>query len=138
MAISTCLFKRNCVATRRSKARVIAKCNYLSSRAKSRDAPCDLELVTRDSSTPLGMTGVAYQLQPKTYIELAAAMRAATGETGHGAFDLAYARKITPAIRATVNETRRISLRRKRQRMTAPLVCDSQIATSLLPLGSVR
>ena len=78
------------------------------------------------------------QLQPKTYIELAAVMRAATGQTGDCAFDLAYAREIAPAIRATVDETRRITLRRKRQRMTALLVCDSQIATSLLPLGSVR
>ena len=78
------------------------------------------------------------QLQPKTYIELAAVMRAATGETGDCAFDLAHAREIAPAIRATVNETRRITLRRKRQRMTALLACDSQIATSLLPLGPVR
>ena len=78
------------------------------------------------------------QFQPKTYIELATVMRAATGQTGDCAFDLAYAREIAPAIRATVDETRRITLRRKRQRMTALLVCDSQIATSLLPLGSVR
>ena len=78
------------------------------------------------------------QFQPKTYMELTAVMRAATGETGDCAFDFAYAREIAPAIRATVDETRRITLRRKRQRMTALLVCDSQIATSLLPLGSVR
>src|SRR5215831_13338461 len=78
------------------------------------------------------------QLQPKTNIELAAVMGAATGETCDCAFDLAYAREISAAIRATVNETRRITLRRKRQRMTALFVCDSQIATSLLPLGSVR
>ena len=78
------------------------------------------------------------QFQPKTYIELAAVMRAATGQTSDCAFDLAYAREIAPAIRATVDETRRITLRRKRQCMTALLVCDSQIATSLLPLGSVR
>ena len=84
--------------------------------------------------TPLG----GQQLQPKTYIELAAVMRAATGQTSDCAFDLAYAREIAPAIRATVDETRRITLRRKRQRMTALLVRDSQIATSLLPLGSVR
>ena len=78
------------------------------------------------------------QFQAKTNIELAAVMRAATGQTGDGAFDLAYAREIATAIRATVDETRRITLRWKRQRMTALLVRDSQIATSLLPLGSVR
>ena len=71
-------------------------------------------------------------------MELAAVMCAATGETGDGAFELAYAREIAPATRATVDETRRIPLRWKRQRMTTLLVCDSQIATSLLPLGSVR
>jgi hypothetical protein len=65
-------------------------------------------------------------------------MIAATGETGDCAFDLAYAREIAPTIRATVDETRRTTLRRKRQRMAALLACDSQIATSLLPLGSVR
>ena len=78
------------------------------------------------------------QFQPKTVIELAAVLGAATGETGDCAFDHAYAREIAPAIRATVDETRRILLRRKRQRMAAPLACDSQIATSLLPLGSMR
>ena len=72
------------------------------------------------------------------YIELAAVMRAATRQTGDCAFDLAYARKIALAIRATVNEARRVALRGKRQCMAALLACDSQIATSLLPLGSVR
>ena len=83
-------------------------------------------------------TRATLELQPKTNIELAAIMRAATGETGDCAFDLAYAREIASAIRAPIDETRRITLGRKRQRMTALLVCDSQIATSLLPLGSVR
>ena len=78
------------------------------------------------------------QLQTKTNIEFAAVMGAATGETCDCAPDLPYAREIAPAIRATVNETRRITLRRKRQRMTALLVCDSQIPTSLLPLRAVR
>jgi len=91
-------------------------------------------VIVRRLTKPLG----GQQLQPKTYIELAAAMRAATGQTSDCAFDLADAREIAPTIRATVNETPRITLRRKRQRMTALLVCDSQIAASLLPLGSVR
>ena len=78
------------------------------------------------------------QFQPKTYIELAAAMRTATGQTGDCAFDLAYASEIVPAIRAAVDETRRITLRRKWQCVTAFFVCDSQIATSLPPLGTMR
>jgi hypothetical protein len=78
------------------------------------------------------------QFQPKPNIKLAAVVRVATGETGDCAFDLAYAREIAPAIRATVDETRHITPRRKRQGMTALFVCDSQIATSLLPLGPVR
>ena len=55
-----------------------------------------------------------HQLQSKTKIELAAVMRAATGETGDCALKLAYAREIAPAIRATIDETRRVTLRRKR------------------------
>ena len=78
------------------------------------------------------------QVQSKTKIELAAIVGAATGETGDCAFNLAYAREIAPAIRATIDETPRITLRWKRQRMAALLACDSQIATSLMPLGSVR
>ena len=65
-------------------------------------------------------------------------MRATTGQTGDGAFELAYAREIAPAIRTTVNETRRVALRRKWQCVAALLAFDVQIATSLLPLGSVR
>ena len=76
--------------------------------------------------------------QTKPRIKLAAVVRTATGQTGDCAFDLAYAREIALAIRATIDETRRMTLRRKRQRMTALLACDSQIVTSLLPLGSVR
>src|SRR5438045_8514490 len=78
------------------------------------------------------------QLQTKTNIEFAAVMGAATGETCDCAPDLPYAREIAPAIRATVDETRRITPRRKRQRMTALFVGDSQILTSLLPLRAVR
>src|SRR4029453_18147619 len=78
------------------------------------------------------------QLQPKTNIELAAVVCATTGQTGDCAFELACAREIPPAIRATVNETRRVALRRKWQRMAALLACDCQIATSLLPPGPVR
>lgn len=78
------------------------------------------------------------QLQPKTKIELAAIVRAATGQTGDGPFDLAHAREISTAIQAAINETRRVAPCRKWQCMTAHLVSDSQIATSLLPLGSVR
>src|SRR5438045_9762060 len=78
------------------------------------------------------------QLQTKTNIKFAAVMGAATGETCDCAPDLPYAREIAAAIRATVDETRRIMLRRKRQRMTALFVRDSQIPTSLLPLRAVR
>src|SRR5436190_16791788 len=78
------------------------------------------------------------QLQTKTNIKFAAVMGAATGETCDCAPDLPYAREIVPAIRATVDETRRITLRWKRQRMTALFVRDSQIPTSLLPLRAVR
>src|SRR4029079_5234456 len=50
---------------------------------RSREVPrCNLELITRDSSTSLGMTVVAYQPQSKTHIELAAVMCAAAGQTG--------------------------------------------------------
>ena len=84
------------------------------------------------------MTGVAYQLQSKTYMELAAVMCAAAGQTGDCAFDLTDPSEIAPAIRTTIDETRRITLRRERQRMTALLIRDSQITASLLPLGSVR
>ena len=55
-----------------------------------------------------------HQLQSKPCVEFAAVMCTATGETCDCAFDPAYARKIAPAIRATVDETRRITLRRKR------------------------
>src|SRR5262249_24122045 len=64
----------------------------------------------RLTQTPLQV----HKLQPKTNIELAAVMRAATGETGDCAFDLAYAREITPAIRATVDEPGCVTLRKKR------------------------
>ena len=84
------------------------------------------------------MTGVAYQLQSKTYMELAAVMCAAAGQTGDCAFDLTDPSEIAPAIRTTVDETRRITLRRKWQCVTAFFVCDSQIATSLPPLGTMR
>ncbi len=65
-------------------------------------------------------------------------MRATTGQTGDGAFELAYAREITVAIWATINETPRVALRREWQCVAALLAFDVQIATSLLPLGSVR
>ena len=78
------------------------------------------------------------QLKTKTNIELAAIISATAGEACHRAFDLAYAGEIAAAIRTTVNETRGVALRRKWQHMAALLACDSQIATSLLPLGSVR
>jgi hypothetical protein len=78
------------------------------------------------------------QFQSKTNIELAVVMRAATDETRDCAFELAYAREIAPAIRATVDETRRVTLRGKWQSMAALLACDSQITTSLLPFRSVR
>src|SRR6266550_5329874 len=122
MATSTCLFRRNCAARKTQGARTKS---YRGARRGERK---------RLTQTPLH----CQQLQPKTTIELAAVMRTATGETGDCAFDLAYAREIAPAIRAAINEARRITLCRKRQRMTALLVSDSQIATSLLPLGSVR
>ena len=65
-------------------------------------------------------------------------MRAATRQTCDRPFDFAYASEIAPAIRATIDQTPRITLRRKWQSMTTLLVCDSQIATSLLPLKSMR
>jgi hypothetical protein len=122
-------------------------------RAKSNCAPLAFaKLLECECCTPLNPNGACggarrhliqtplqgQQFQSKTHIELAAVIRAATGQTGDGAFDLAYAREIAPAIRASVNETRRVPFRRKWQRMTPLLACDSQIATSLLPLGSVR
>ena len=77
------------------------------------------------------------QFQPETNIELAAGMRAATGKTCDCAFEFLYAGEIAPAIRATIDETRRITFRRKWQCMTTLFPGDSQIATSLLPFGSV-
>ena len=71
-------------------------------------------------------------------MELAAIMRAATGEACDYAFDLAYPKEFALAMQATVDEPGRKPLRRERQRMTTLLASDSQIATSLLPLGSVR
>src|SRR5712675_3482227 len=114
METSTCLSRRNCAARKTQRARTK---NYRGGRGER----------------PAFDTNALHcqQLQPKTNIELAAVMRAATGETGDCAFDPAYAREIAPAIRAAVDETRRIMLCRKRQRMTALLVSDSQIATSL-------
>src|SRR5438477_12654600 len=79
------------------------------------------------------------QLQTKTNIKFDAVMGVATGETCDCAPDLPYAREIVPAIRATVDETRRrITLRCRRQRMTALFVRDSQLPTSLLALRAVR
>src|SRR5262245_58854817 len=99
MARSACLFRRNCAERKTQKART-KKCRG----ARGGEG-------RRLTQTPLHRQ----QLQPKTNIELAAVIGAATGETGVCAFDLAYAREIAPAIWATVNETRRITLRLKRQ-----------------------
>jgi len=92
------------------------------------------ERARRLTQTPLH----CQQLQAKTNIELTAVMRTATGETRDRALDLAHARKISPTIGTAVDVTRRATVRRKRQRMTALLSWNSQIATSPLPLGSVR
>src|SRR6266513_6321817 len=121
MATSTCLSRRNCAEKKTQRART------KSCRGARRE---------RRRLTQMPLHG--QQLQTKTNIEFAAVMGAATGETCDCAADLPYAREIAPAIQATVDETRRITLRRKRQRMTALLVCDSQIPTSLLPLRAVR
>src|SRR6476660_3128217 len=121
MGTSTCLSRRNCAAKKTPRVRT-KNCRGVMPSAR---------LLTQ---TRLH----GQQFQPKTYIELPAVMRAATGQTSDCSFDFAYARESAPAIRATVDETSRITLRRKRQRMTALLVCDSQITASLLPLGSVR
>ena len=65
-------------------------------------------------------------------------MCATAGQAGDGAFELAHAREITAAIGATINETWRAALCMKWQCVAALLAFDVQIATSLLPLGSVR
>src|SRR5215475_14739967 len=111
MATSTCLSRRNCAGRKTQKART-KRCR--GARGGER---------RRLTQTPLHRQ----QPQPKTNIELAVVIGAATGETGDCASDLACAREIAPAIRATVDETRRITLRLKRQRMAALFACDSQI-----------
>ena len=84
------------------------------------------------------MLALLYRAQPKPRIEFAAVVCAATFETCHHSFDLAHAREMTQAIRAAINETRRITLCWKGQCMTALFTYDSQIDAGLLPPGAVR
>src|SRR5262245_27674562 len=122
MVTLTCLSRQNCVGRKTQRART-KSCKALVA-ASAR----------RLTQSPLH----CQQLQPKANIEFAAVVCATTGQACDCAFDFAYAREIAPAIRATVDETLRITLPREWQRMAALFACDSQIATSLLPLGPVR
>ena len=79
-----------------------------------------------------------YRFQLKPRIEVTAVVYAATGETCHSALDLSDAREIAQAIWAAINETRRIALCWKGERMTALFARDAQINASLLPPGAVR
>src|SRR5215470_8937038 len=109
MATSTCLSRRNCGAKKLKKATAIAKSNSCHLE-RSREIPRSwlkgnaagfLDPARND------VLEIAQQLEAKTRIEFAAVIRAATCETRDCAVDFAYAREITPAIRAAINEMRR-------------------------------
>src|SRR6516225_1127531 len=99
MATSICLSRRNCAARKPKKPNPTNCSGGLRPPKRLR----------RSESA-----AAIQQLQTKTNIELAAVMRAATGEACHRALDLAYASEIASAIRATIDETPCITLRRKR------------------------
>ncbi len=80
----------------------------------------------------------AQELEFKPRIKFAAVLFSTTGETRDCAAHTSHARKFLPTIRTAIDKSRRISSRRERQVMTALLVCDSQVAASLPPLGAMR
>src|SRR6516225_8478441 len=116
-AILTCLSRPNCGGRKPKKS---SACHAMSYPSQAR------------------VLALLYRAQPKPRVEFAAVVCAATSETCHHPFDLAHARKISVAIWTAINEARRITLCWKRQRMTALLASDSQVAASLLPVDPVR
>jgi len=74
------------------------------------------------------------EFQSKPWIELAAVMFAAAGQTGDGATHAADSRKLLAAIRTAIHESRGVTSRRKWQIVTPLLIGDSQIDTGMLPL----
>jgi len=97
-----------------------------------------LELITRDSSTPLGMTVVAYESQTKARVEFSAVVRAATGETRNSASYPPCAMKITLAIWTFVQVPPSACARRERKIMTALLISNPQISARSAPFVAMR
>jgi len=77
-------------------------------------------------------------LEPKARVEFSAVMCAAAGQARDGTAYPANARKFPAAIWAPINKSRRVSLCRKWEIMTARFISDSEIMTRLSPLGAMR
>jgi len=79
-----------------------------------------------------------HKTQSKPRIKFATVVSVATSQARDRTFDPAHARKITLAVWASINETRRITFCPERKIMTALLTADPKIAASMLPLNAVR
>ena len=77
-------------------------------------------------------------MQRESFVEMAAIVAPAAGETCYAAPDLSDAREILATLRAAIEKRPRPRLPRERERMTALLVANAEIAARLAPFWSVR
>jgi len=84
-----------------------------------------------------GTLALLHQSQSKPGIELAVIVRAATDQTCDCTFDPAHARKIALAIWTFVKIPAGTFGDREREIMTTLFISDSQVATSLSPVGAM-
>jgi hypothetical protein len=76
--------------------------------------------------------------QLKTRVEVATVVSAATGQTCNRTAHAADSPELLATIRTTIDESRGVGSRSKREIMTAFLIADFQVAAGLSPFNPMR